>query len=101
MSRKTALQILESGTTDEAQLKRAELYLYADRTQALAPDPVIKEVEKVYLIEEKTGGGDWKAKQVFTDERLAAETLHSLQVAATISNGYWEVRVRVFTVTTS
>jgi hypothetical protein len=85
VSRETALRILESGTTSEAQLKRAELYLYLDRTKAL-------KVDKVWLILERTGGGSWGVRAVYIDEQAAQREYESLSlVASRTANSYWEV----------
>ena len=96
---------LVSGSS-ENRLKQAEIYAYMARTEVLKasnPEPVIKykSVTDVYVIEEKTGGSGWKTLDIYINEQAAAGRLRSLEHAASASNGYWEVRLKSFPVSTS
>lgn len=104
MSRETAFQILESGTTLEDQLRRAELYLYLDRTKVLEaanPEPVIEKqkVDTVWLMLESTGGGSWDVRAVYTDEQAAMREYAMLSQLAAGTSGYWEVDCKELPVT--
>lgn len=100
MSREIALRILESGTSSEFELKRAELYLYMDRTKALTPEPVIQQqkVDTVWLMLDRTGGGTWSVRSVYTDEQAAYLEYESLSRQAAGTSGYWEVECKKYQV---
>lgn len=95
-----ASRILETGTTSEAQLKRAELYIQLDRTEAMKPEPIVhhQKVEKTWIILSRTGDGPWGISHIFTDEGLAKKKYTSLSTKALGTNGYWEVDCREFEV---
>jgi hypothetical protein len=85
----------------ERGMQKASVLAYMARTEALKPEPVQKDVSEIYVIEERTGGGDWRLLEVFTNERKASERFQNLGIAAQSSDGYWEVRARNFPVSKS
>lgn len=95
-----------TGNSVDSRLKQAEIYAYMARTEVLKaanPEPVVKleKLTEVHILEERTGGGDWKTLDVYTDQRLAYERHRHLEFAASASDGYWELRVKTYSVSTS
>jgi hypothetical protein len=87
------------GTTNpERGIQKASVLAYMARTEALKPEPVVKAPDSVWIITQRTGGGDFGILKVFIEDSAAQLEYNRLYKQSQQSNGYWEVFINEFSV---
>src|SRR5690348_2261529 len=82
----------------ERTIQKATVLAYMARTEALKPEPVVVSPDEVWIITQRTGGGDFGILKVFVDDFTAQEEFNRLYRLAQASNGYWEVFINKFSI---